>query len=486
MQRLNITIIKIYADRAKSAKTDNRPGFQRMVKDSFKKAFSYVIVYTLDRFSRSRYDSVIYKAKLKKNGVRVLSAKENIKDDPSGIILESVLEGYVEYFSAELAQKVKRGMTENILEKKWPGTPVPFGYKKRADGRLKINPLTAPAVKKMYEMMLSGRSMAEITRTMQNKGYVNPTSGKPLRYQVVYRILHNQIYTGAYIWNGTEIKDFAPAIIPITQWEAVQRMKKTRNVRRNNAINYMLTGKLICGICGLPMTGTCGTSKNGHRHYYYRCSSKNNKIRGVKARCDSKPIPVDKLESLVYDVTIAILNQPKYRKEIARQAAAVQEDKTTQYSEGTAINAQIRKIQGKLNNSISAIEAGVFSETIKNNIISYEKQIKELKKQLAKLKMVKSNLTITESAIEFFFEKMLEKARLTDSRDLNVFFDFINRVVVYKSKIEIYYNYTSNIKIPNPAIIEGSGNGDVVSLKGTYTNIRILHYGFVVTVANAA
>mgnify|MGYP000169938890 FL=1 len=115
----NIDIINTYIDRALSAKTDDRPGFLKMIADSSKQAFDYVIVYQLDRFARNRYDSAFYKMKLKKNGVKVLSAKENITNDPAGIILESVLEGMAEYYSVELAQKVKRGMTENALAARW-------------------------------------------------------------------------------------------------------------------------------------------------------------------------------------------------------------------------------------------------------------------------------------------------------------------------------------------------------------------------------
>ena len=86
------------------------------LKDSANHAFDYVIVYKLDRFARNRYDSAINKAMLKKNGVRVLSACEQITDSPEGIILESMIEGYAEYYSAELAQKVKRGMRESCLK----------------------------------------------------------------------------------------------------------------------------------------------------------------------------------------------------------------------------------------------------------------------------------------------------------------------------------------------------------------------------------
>ena len=121
-------VVDNYIDRALSAKTDNRPNFQRMIKDSAKGIFDVIIVWKLDRFARNRYDSAHYKNILKKNGVKVVSATESISQDASGILLESMLEGYAEYYSAELAEKVKRGMTENALKGLWNGGQVPFGY----------------------------------------------------------------------------------------------------------------------------------------------------------------------------------------------------------------------------------------------------------------------------------------------------------------------------------------------------------------------
>ena len=126
--RNGMTVIKEYIDRALSAKTDNRPGFQQMIKDSAKGLFDVVVVWKLDRFARNRYDSAYYKAALKKNGVRVISAKENIADGPEGIILESMLEGMAEYYSAELSVKVIRGHTENALKCKYNGGTPTFGF----------------------------------------------------------------------------------------------------------------------------------------------------------------------------------------------------------------------------------------------------------------------------------------------------------------------------------------------------------------------
>ena len=90
----NIEVIGNYIDRAQSAKTDNRPNFQKMIKDSYKRMFDCIIVWKLDRFARNRYDSAYYKNVLKKNGVRVISAKESISQGADGILLESILEGF--------------------------------------------------------------------------------------------------------------------------------------------------------------------------------------------------------------------------------------------------------------------------------------------------------------------------------------------------------------------------------------------------------
>ena len=90
----DIQVVGSYIDRALSAKTDNRPNFQKMIKDSAKRIFDVIIVWKLDRFARNRFDSAYYKNVLKKNGVRVVSAKESISEGAEGIILESVLEGF--------------------------------------------------------------------------------------------------------------------------------------------------------------------------------------------------------------------------------------------------------------------------------------------------------------------------------------------------------------------------------------------------------
>lgn len=146
----DLLVVSEYIDRALTGTTDKRPSFLQMIEDSKKKTFDYVLVYQLDRFARNRYDSANYKAKLKKNGVRVLSAKENISEDASGILIEGVLESMAEYYSAELSQKVKRGIRESYEKGYFIGGFGLFGYD-IIDKHWVINETEAAVVREIFE-----------------------------------------------------------------------------------------------------------------------------------------------------------------------------------------------------------------------------------------------------------------------------------------------------------------------------------------------
>ena len=134
-ERNDIVVIDTYIDRAMTGTNDKRTEFQRMLKDSVKKAWDYVLVYKIDRFGRNKYEIAMNKHTLKNNGIKLLSAMENIPDTPEGIILESLLEGMAEYYSAELSQKVKRGMNETRQKGNFTGGYLPYGYKKDPNNR---------------------------------------------------------------------------------------------------------------------------------------------------------------------------------------------------------------------------------------------------------------------------------------------------------------------------------------------------------------
>lgn len=151
-------VVSTYIDEAKSATTDRRPDFQRMIEDSKKGIFDIVLVHKLDRFARNRYDSAVYKRELKKNGVSVYSVLENLDDSPESIMMESVLEGMAEYYSQNLGREVMKGMKETALQCKHTGGKPPLGYDLDEETkRLVINEEEAQAVRLIYEMYANGQ-----------------------------------------------------------------------------------------------------------------------------------------------------------------------------------------------------------------------------------------------------------------------------------------------------------------------------------------
>lgn len=264
-QREGIEVVGEYIDRAQSGKTDHRPQFQKMIKDAEKGRFSVVIVYKLDRFARNRYDSATYKAKLSRQGVKVVSAMEAVQDGPEGIILEAVLEGMAEYYSANLAQNIKRGMTENALKGMANGGGQCLGYCTGPDKKYQIDPAGADTVRLIFELYAQGNTYAAIIKQLNEQGRTT-LRGKPFNKNSLGTILHNRRYIGEYVWGDIVVPGGMPQIIDRDLWERVQirlSSKERASARARGEYEYILSGKLFCGTCGEPMTGDSGTSRNG-------------------------------------------------------------------------------------------------------------------------------------------------------------------------------------------------------------------------------
>ena len=278
------TVIGEYIDRAQSGTTDNRTDFQRMIQDSEKHTFQGILVYQLDRFARNRYDSAINKAKLKKNGVRVLSARENITEDASGILIEGVLESMAEYYSVELSQKINRGMQINASKCLSNGGKPGLGYKVDKDRRYYVDEEEAKIVREIFQRYAYGERAADIIRDLNDRR-ITTSLGREFNKNSLHRLLRNRRYIGFYRYKGIETPNGMPRIVEDDLFFRVQDM-----LDRNSAApgmgkakdDYLLTTKLFCGHCGEPMTGYSGTGKLGKSYHYYCCN-------GVKLkRCDKK------------------------------------------------------------------------------------------------------------------------------------------------------------------------------------------------------
>ena len=190
---------------------DKRPSFQQMISDSKKHEWSFVLVYKFDRFARSRYDSAINKSILKKNGVKVVSATEQISNTPEGIMLEGMLESFAEYYSAELSQKVKRGLKESRIKGSFTGGPTPYGYDK-INQKLVINETEANIVRQMFDDYLSGMRIKDIVVMLSNARIKNKY-GTGWNINSVSRILRNENYKGILTADDTLYTNIYPQIV---------------------------------------------------------------------------------------------------------------------------------------------------------------------------------------------------------------------------------------------------------------------------------
>ncbi len=396
-RRNNYTVIGEYIDRALTGTTDNRPQFLRMIEDSAKKQFEAVLVYQLDRFSRNRYDSATYKAKLKKNGVRVISARENISDDASGILIEAVLEGMAEYYSAELAQKIRRGMELSAQKCLYVGGSVALGYKVNSDRTMAIDETTAPIVRNIFEMYAAGQTVTQINEYL-NAQQVKTIRGGFYNKNSLHCILKNRRYIGFYTYNDTEIPGGVPQIISNDLFYKVQsrmEINKKAPARAKANEEYLLTTKLFCGHCRDMMVGYCGTSKNGKRYYYYIC--KNN----LKKTCVKKLVDKKFIEDAVIAKCREFLQDDKLIEFIAKSVVAAAE-KDAEALNLKRLQKLLKENEKAVDNLFKALEAGAVIEQITKRIQEKNLERAELEKQIAKEEL-KTNI-LTERKIIFFLK----------------------------------------------------------------------------------
>ena len=374
----DITILRTYIDRALSAKTDNRPDFQRMVKDSAKGLFDVVIVWKLDRFARNRYDSAHYKAQLRKYGVKVLSATENISEGPEGIILESMLEGMAEYYSAELSEKVIRGHTENALKCKYNGGTPTFGYVIDKDMQYQLDPRTAPVVLEIFTRYDQGATMKEIMEEMRQKG-VTTVRGKKIDLNFMARLLKNRKYIGEYSYREIVTPGGIPAIVPQDLFDRVQkRLAANRKApaRHKAEDDYLLTTKLFCGYCGAYLCGESGTSRTGKVHHYYKCVS----VKKKRTECHKKPVRKEWIEDLVVGETMKMVMDDKAIEAIVSMLMDLQDRDNVNVP---LYEQQLYEADTAISNLLNAIQQGILTRSTKERLEEMENRRDELESRLA-------------------------------------------------------------------------------------------------------
>ncbi len=433
----NILIVGTYVDRAMTGTNDARPDFQRMIKESNKRQWDYVLVYKLDRFSRNKYETTIHKHTLKENGVKVISAMENIPDTPEGIILESLLEGMNQYYSAELSQKVHRGLKESYLKGNYTGGPKIFGYDV-VEKKNVINPNEAALVQEMFTRYAKGFTAKSIAEDFKTRG-IRTRYGKYIDEKQVYKMLANTKYNGKIKHGDTVYTNIYPKIVDDATW---QRVQEIRNANRHSPghkkdiYDFLLSGKLICGDCNAKMVGISGTSHTSNRHYYYTCLTRSRK----KQPCNFKAVNKQYLEDLVMQIIWSVLCDKTNIQTIAQKVLKLHEQHT-QRNENmkSLVNKRALAIKAS-DNLIKAIEQGIITEQTKIRLKELETEISQLDFDIEQEKQ-RSYTYLTQDMIE----KYLNSVICGDLDDIeirkSIIKTFVREIVLTNDKITIAFNF---------------------------------------------
>ncbi len=470
-KRNGYNIIGEYIDREISGKSDNRPEFKQMIEDSSKKQFQGILVYQLDRFARNRYDSSHYKHKLKQNGVRVFSAKENISEDASGILMESVLEGMAEYYSVELSQKIKRGMHTNAKKCYYNGGSVPLGYKLVTAEVLKghndkkiekktfaIDEVKAIIVQKIFEMYSNGSTMADIIRYLNEKGEKTSRCNE-FNKNSLRKMLLNRKYIGYYSYDGKETKDGIPSIIDEeTFYKVRERMLKNKEApqRARAKTQYLLTTKLFCGNCNSMMVGYSGTSHTGKLHCYYGCKG------SWSEKCTRKGVLKEFIENLVVTQAREILTN-EVIDYIANTVVKLSE-KEKEKTRIKALEKALRKNEKAKSNLFDSIkECGIDSvrKSIFEEIEKLEQEHKEIENQI---RIEENNIVkVTVSQIKFFL-KTIKNGDINDIKYRQMLINMlVYKVYLYDDNLTIVFTTQNKYyeeKVPKLSEIESSLMGN--------------------------
>ena len=461
-----IVIIQEYCDRAKSATTDDRPEFLKMITASKSGDFDFAIVHKLDRFSRNRYDSAFYKRELKKNGVQLLSVLEQMDDSPESIILESVLEGMSEYYSKNLAREVMKGMRESAMACRYVGGWVPYGFRvDKETHKYIIDEYEAEAVKMIFRDVADGCGYNAVLNKLNAMGY-RTRLGNTFSKETLYEMLRNEKYNGVYVFSRASSKNESgrrnnhkdkpedeqiripggmPKIVDDDTFEKVQLIlsSRKRHGRRNGKRKYLLSGFIYCGICGHKYCGD--TMQSGKERVVvgtYVCNNRKN--HGIHS-CTNLGIQQRPLEELVLQKIEEIVFNEDQIPSIIKAYHELSKETTGEVGERLrSMRQNLKTIDQKISNIVNVI-ASTGSAALTNQLIQFENEKEVLEFKIRKEERNAEQNKLDEGEIRAAFREAQQMFRSGELPQIEQILNlYLDRVIVYPEYVEIHINNVPN------------------------------------------
>lgn len=434
----------LYVDGGFSGGNMERPALKRMLRDIEKGKIEKVVVYKLDRLSRSQKDSlVLIEDVFLRNNVDFISMSENFDTGtPLGRAMVGILSVFAQLEREQIKERMMMGNEARAKEGKYCGGCSPIGYD-YINGELKLNDFEALQVREAFELILENMSPRRIAKIFNEKGYrtkFGTWSGDRVRY-----VLKSPLYIGRVKYAGEYFDGIHEAIVSEETFEDAQKIleKRFEEVKANRnagkASTY-LGGFLICGRCGAKYTKQLQLSKRSdgsyYRYHYFVCNSRNKK-RAESVRdphCKNKNWNIEKLTNIIFDEIRKLSLDPNYFEEIRDNS--IQEDKRS------ILEAEIEKIDAQLSRVMDLyILENIPLQTLEVKTNELNEQRLKLEEELESLEEESSEKLSKEEAEEIFqnFDAIIKRANFEEIR--SVLAALIEKIVLDGEDIEIHWRF---------------------------------------------
>lgn len=433
-----IEVIDVYADRAVSGKTDKRPEFQRMMKDSTKKKFQYVLSWKSSRIGRNMLEAMMNECRLADNGVRIVYAEEDFDDTAAGRFAARSMMNVNQFYIENMAEDVKRGMNSNA-ENCLANGPAPFGYKVDDKLHYVIDPPKDEIVREIFQRVARGDKFVDICDDLNNRG-IKTAKGNKWGRSSFQTLLKNERYRGIYIFDEIRIEGGMPRIVSDELFFKVQNVLRTKkNAQGRHRVNgdYLLTGKLFCGHCKKPMVGISGTANNGALYYYYTCKGRREKS------CKKKNVSRDFIEKEVARCVREFILQDDVFEWIANIIEKYQSEINNK-PELDMLRDRLADITRSIKNIVTAIENGVFTSSTKDRLNELEAEKREVTTSISQLE--KECPIVTREQVMDWLESFRNGSIDDKQYQFLLFNSFLNAVYLYDDKrIKIVFSMSDDI-----------------------------------------
>jgi len=434
-------VYNVFTDPGYSGSNMKRPALKKLINGAKNKHFDTVLVYKLDRLSRSQKDTLyLIEDVFGKNDVDFVSLNENFDTSTS---FGKAMIGILSVFSQLEREQITERMQLGKLGRAKAGKPMswanaPFGYD-FVDDKFIVNKLEASIIKRMFEDYKNGVSITKLKDHLNEEGHI----GKNIQwsYRTVRQILDNSVYAGYITYRGKQYEGQHEKIISRDLYFGTQKELKRRQIENAQRFNprpfqskYMLSGKARCGYCGAPLKIMIGHRTNGEKTYRYQCKNRFNARNGATIyndgkKCDSGYYYMKDLEKYVLNEIEVVQLTPD---SVTKFESEVKEE--THEEEYKQRITQLEKKQEKL------------SDLYMNDLISMEQmqeKAKALSNELSKLKEKLDNIEVPEEneAITFLKENSFDIHKETYEKQKSIVNTLINKVDVTADTIQILWNF---------------------------------------------